>query len=81
MMSEIKQQSKFNSGHLKQFWTLVVKYLKVNIREKENLFWIFGYPHSRQANQLKGTRKANIECRISNVECRRNVFYLLYKKN
>jgi ABC-type multidrug transport system permease subunit len=43
-MSEIKQQSKFNSGHLKQFWTLVVKYLKVNFREKENLFWIFGYP-------------------------------------
>ena len=43
-MSEIKQQSKFNSGHLKQFWALFVKYLKVNFREKQNLFWIFGYP-------------------------------------
>ena len=44
MISEIKKQSKYNSGHLKQFSTLVVKYLKVNFREKENLFWIFGYP-------------------------------------
>ena len=44
MINKHKQQSNFNSGHLKQFWTLVVKYIKVNFREKENLFWIFGYP-------------------------------------
>ena len=42
--NEIRQRLKFNFKHSKQFWALVGKYLKANFREKENLFWIFGYP-------------------------------------
>ncbi len=32
------------SGTMQQFWALVSKFLKVTFREKENWFWIFGYP-------------------------------------
>ncbi|MHA1857207.1 MAG: ABC transporter permease [Promethearchaeota archaeon] len=27
-----------------QYWALIVKFLKITFREKENWFWIFGYP-------------------------------------
>lgn len=32
------------NGTFQQFWALVSKFLKINFREKENWFWIFGYP-------------------------------------
>jgi hypothetical protein len=35
---------------------------------------------SGQFNRKRNFEKANVEYRIMNVECRRNVFYLFYKK-
>ena len=31
-------------ANFRQFWALISKFLKITFREKENWFWIFGYP-------------------------------------
>jgi len=36
-------------------------------------------PKKRPVNLKKKLKKANVEYRIMNIECRSNVFYLFYK--